>query len=153
MAIKKTDCLLLLTELQEKGVDVDERIKRLLTAREFPIDVLKFIHEQKSLDAVMFYERLRDNYNKKRSNLYINIVREVKDPQEVLTTLAALNLQILLFSKHVENRAQFFSHVRADEIVRVLSNYYNTYDLTNCLNLLKLIKADLCLLETINGRR
>lgn len=153
MAIKKTDCLLLLTELQENGIDVTEQINKLMTARELPVEVLKFINSHKSLDAVNFYERIRDNYNKKRSNLYINIVGGVKDPQEVLTTLAALNLQILLYSKHVENKSQFFSHLRATEIIKVLDNYYKTFDLTNCLNLLKLIKADLCVLENINGRR
>lgn len=153
MAIKKTDCLLLLTELQENGIDVTEQINKLMTARELPVEVLKFINSHKSLDAVNFYERIRDNYNKKRSNLYINIVGGVKDPQEVLTTLAALNLQILLYSKHVDNKSQFFSHLRATEIIKVLDNYYKTFDLTNCLNLLKLIKADLCVLENINGRR
>ena len=153
MAIKKTDRLLLLTELQENGIDVTEQINKLMTARELPVEVLKFINSHKSLDAVNFYERIRDNYNKKRSNLYINIVGGVKDPQEVLTTLAALNLQILLYSKHVENKSQFFSHLRATEIIKVLDNYYKTFDLTNCLNLLKLIKADLCVLENINGRR
>lgn len=153
MAIKKTDCLLLLTELQENGIDVTEQINKLMTTRELPVEVLKFINSHKSLDAVNFYERIRDNYNKKRSNLYINIVGGVKDPQEVLTTLAALNLQILLYSKHVENKSQFFSHLRATEIIKVLDNYYKTFDLTNCLNLLKLIKADLCVLENINGRR
>lgn len=153
MAIKKTDCLLLLTELQENGIDVTEQINKLMATRELPVEVLKFINSHKSLDAVNFYERIRDNYNKKRSNLYINIVGGVKDPQEVLTTLAALNLQILLYSKHVENKSQFFSHLRATEIIKVLDNYYKTFDLTNCLNLLKLIKADLCVLENINGRR
>ena len=153
--IDKYSCLILLNDIKEKGINVDKQIKLITTSKsnQIPLEVLKFINSHKSLDAVNFYERIRDNYNKKRSNLYINIVGGVKDPQEVLTTLAALNLQILLYSKHVENKSQFFAHLRATEIIKVLDNYYKTFDLTNCLNLLKLIKADLCVLENINGRR
>ena len=67
----------------------------------------------------------------------------------MLTTLAALNLQILLFAKKLENNEMFLKHSRAEEITRVLNNYYKTYDLRPCNKLLHLIKADLKAFESI----
>ena len=47
----------------------------------------------------------------------------------------------------------FLKHARAKEVNLVLAKYYTDYDLTSCLKLLKLIKADLIACETITGRR
>lgn len=151
--ITKNDCILLLSDLKDKGIDVNEPIKKLIGSKELSLDVIKFINDNRQLDLTSFYERLRKNYNKKKSNLYINIVREIEDPNEVLTTLSSLNLQILLFAKNIEDKQMFLKHARANEIARVLANYYSNYDLTNCLKLLRLIKADLIACETINNRR
>ena len=41
--ITKNDCLTLLVSLEDKGVNIDSQMKKLLSAREIPIDVLKFI--------------------------------------------------------------------------------------------------------------
>lgn len=147
--IKKTDCLLLLTELQENGLDVKDQINKLMRTSDLNLDVLKFINDTRPLEVTQFYERLRHNYNKKKSDLYINIVKEITNPEEVLTTLASLNLQILLYGKHIENKQMFFAHARAEELTRVLNNYYRTYDITNAINLLRLYKADLKALESI----
>ena len=81
--------------------------------------------------------------------LYKNIVKEVEDPNEVLTTLSSMLTQILLFSKQVNNKQMFLKHARCNEITFVLNNYFKTYDLTNCLRLLRMIKADLKCLESI----
>ena len=89
--IKKTDCLLLLTELQENGLDVKDQINKLMRTSDLNLDVLKFINDTRPLEVTQFYERLRHNYNKKKSDLYINIVKEITNPEEVLTTLASLN--------------------------------------------------------------
>ena len=43
----------------------------------------------------------------------------------------------------------FLRHARCNEITQVLNNYFKTYDLTNCIKLLRLIKADLKCLESI----
>lgn len=153
MALKKTDCLLLLTELQERGIEVTAQINKLMSTPELSLDVLKFINDRRQIDVAAFYERLRKNYNDKKSNLYINIVKEIEDPQEVLTTLAAMQLQILLYSKHVNNKKLFLESSRAEEITLVLNNYFKTYDITNALKLLRIYKADLVALEFIAGRR
>jgi hypothetical protein len=43
----------------------------------------------------------------------------------------------------------FLSHSRAEEITRVLNNYYRTYDLKPVVALRSLIKADLKSFESI----
>ncbi len=151
--VTRNDILLLLTELQEEGKEVKTYLTKALTSQTIPLDVLKFINDERQLDVASFYELLRKNYNSKKSPLYKNIVREEIRPEEVLTTLAALNLQILLFAKNLEDDKMFLKHSRAEEITRVLNNYYKTYDLIPCLKLLKLVKADLVAFETVAGRR
>ena len=147
--ISKNDCYLLLADLQNKNIDTNEAIKELMNANQIPLSVIKFINDNRQLDLAKFYEKLRKNYNNKKSNLYINIVKEISEPTEVLTTLSALLTQIMLFSKTVENKQMFLRHARANDICRVLSIYFNTYDLTNCIKLLRILKADLKALESI----
>ena len=152
--VTKNDLLLLLTELQESGTEVRPYLAKAVTSQSTSLEVLKFINDQRQLDVASFYELLRKNYNSKKSPLYKNIVKEEVDkPEDVLTTLAALNLQILLFARKLDDDKMFLKHSRAEEITRVLNNYYKTYDLIPCLKLLKLVKADLVAFETVAGRR
>lgn len=150
--ITKTDCILLLTEQQENGIDVSNMLNTLIKQQEPSIEVIKFINDNRQLDLSKFYEKIRKSYNNKRSNLYINIVKEIEDPNEVVITLSAMLTQILLFGKEAENKQLFLKHARAEEISLVLFNYFKNYDITNCIKLLKLIKADLKVVEFINGR-
>jgi hypothetical protein len=149
--LKTTDLILLLTELEEKGVEgASQQIRDLVSKGEILFDTLKFINDNRILDVANFYEQIRKSYNAKKSSLYINLVREeVKDPTDMLTTLASLNLQILLFAKHLDSPQMFLSHSRAEEITRVLNNYYRTYDLKPVIALRSLIKADLKSFEGI----
>ena len=149
--LKKNDLILLLTQLQSEGEDVSPQLREVVTSSEIPVDVVKFINDRRQLDVTGFYEQLRKSYNNKRSSLYINLVREdVREPQEVLITLASLNLQILLYAKHLDSPQMFLSHSRAEEITRVLNNYYRTYDLRPILALRDLVRSDLKVFESIN---
>ena len=148
--ISKSDCMLLLTDLQDSGVDVKEPLSKLVKSRDLPINVVKFINDHRQLDLTNFYTKLRKSYNHKKSQLYGNIVREISDPKEVLTTLASLNLQILLFAKNLRDSQMFLKHARAKEINLVLTKYLTDYDLTNCLKLLRVIKIDLKTLEELS---
>ena len=47
----------------------------------------------------------------------------------------------------------FLRHARAEEISKVLTIYFQNYDLTNCIKLLHLIKADIIAFEMISGKR
>ena len=147
--ITRTDCILLLSDLEERGIDTAAILKETLKNAEPTLTTIKFINDNRELALAQFYEKIRKSYNKKKSNLYINIVKEIETPNEVLTTLSALLTQILLFSNGVEDREMFLRHSRAYEISRILTNYFKSYDLTNCVRLLKVIKADIKALEMI----
>lgn len=147
--ISKNDLILLLTDLQEKGIDVDKELNATIKSG-VTVDTIGFVNAHRQLDLHKFYEKIRKSYNEKHSNLYINIVREIEDVTKVLTTLSALETQILIFSKGAENREMFLRHSRALEISRVLSNYFQTYDLKPCIKLLQLIKADLKCLQEVS---
>lgn len=150
--ITRRDCILLLSELSGKGIDTTSMLNRALKNPEVDISVIKFINSHRPFDANLFYEKLRKSYNKKKSNLYKNIVTcdEVDCSDTVLTTLAALNLQILLYMSTVEDARMFMSHTRFEEINQVLLNYSRTYDLVPCIKVLQIIKADLKAFEYIS---
>ena len=151
--ITKNDALLLLSDLQDSGVQIKDAIKELMASRDVPIGILQFINKHRQLDLTNFYEKLRKSYNEKHSKLYISIVKEVQNPEDVLITLSSLNLQILLYSNKANDKQMFLKHARAKEINLVLTRYFIDYDLTNCLKLLHLIRSDLLATEVINGRR
>ena len=136
--------------MQASGKETSKLATRLALSEGVPRDILKYINDNRPLEVAQFYEMLRKNYNHKKSNLYKNLVREeLSEPIEALITLSALNLQILLYAKKLDDNKMFLKHSRADEITTVLNNYYNTYDLIPCLKMLKLIKSDLKCFENI----
>ena len=148
--ITKTDCLLLLKDLSDNGIDTTEQINKLYKENDI-VGVISFINTKRQIDLSAFYENLRKNYNKKKSNLYINIVKSDEEGfkgEDTLTTLSSLLLQIMLYSKRAKNSQMFLKHSRADEITKVIAKYLNTYDITPCVKLLTLIKADLKVLES-----
>jgi hypothetical protein len=152
--ITKNDCLTLLVSLEDRGISIDQPMKKLITSKEIPLDVLKFILDNRGIEVANFYEMLRKKHNQKKSPLYHNIVKDVEDTDEIITTLACLLVQITLYSKKLTmNREIFQREIRAEEITRVLNHYYNTGEFDQCLALIKLLKTDLIVLEHISGRR
>ena len=152
--ITKNDCLSILVKLEDSGVkNIDPYMRKLLTARDLPIEVLKFISDNRGLEVSKFYEMLRKSHNDKKSPLYTNILKEVEEPKKVVTTLSCLLTQILLYGNKLENQELFYREVRAEELTKVLNNYFKTGVYEECLSLLKLIKSDLLVLEYIAGRR
>lgn len=152
--ITKNDCLTVLVALEDRGLDINQPMKKLVTSKDIPLDVLKFILDNRGIEVANFYEMLRKKHNDKKSPLYHNIVKDITDPEEVITTLACLLVQITLYSKKLPTNKEIFQReVRAEEITRVLNNYYSTGALDNCLALLRLLKSDLLVLEHIGGRR
>ena len=77
-------------------------------------------------------------------------MKEITKVEEVLVTLSALETQILLFAKDVEDKEMFLRHSRALEISKVLGNYFNTFDATPCIKLLQLVKADIKCLQEVS---
>lgn len=152
--ITKNDCLTLLVSLEDKGINIDKPMKKLITAKEIPIDVLKFILTNRGIEVANFYEMLRKKHNQKKSPLYHNIVKEITDVDEIITTLTCLLVQISLYSKKLTTNKEIFQReIRAEEITRVLNSYYKTGEFDQCLTLIKLLKTDLIVLEYISGHR
>ena len=146
--ISKDDVILLLTEM---GDNNKEDIMRVLKSPSIPLDILKKINDSRQLDLLRFYEKLRKSYNAKKSKLYINILKVdenlIEDPKTILTTASALLNQILQFE--VEDEAMFYSHSRADELVKVLEIYFKTFNIEPIRKLLHLVKSDLKCLEEL----
>ncbi len=152
--ITKNDCLTVLVALEDRGLNINQPMKKLIASKEVPYEVLKFILDNRGIEVANFYEMLRKKHNDKKSPLYHNIVKEITDPEEIITTLACLLVQITLYGKRLPTNKEIFQReVRAEEITRVLNNYYATGLMDQCLALLKLIKTDLLVLEHISGRR
>ena len=152
--ITKNDCLAILVNLEDRGLNINPVMKKLITSREIPIEVLKFILDNRGIEVANFYEMLRKKHNDKKSPLYYNIVKDITEPEEVITTLACLLVQINLYSKKLTSNKEIFQReVRAEEITRVLNNYYATGTFDQSVALLKLLKTDLVVLEHISGRR
>ena len=120
-----------------------------MSSSQLPMSVIKFINDNRQLELADFYNQIRKSYNNHQSKLYINIVKEIEDPTETLTTLSAMLTQILRYSKKVDNKTMFLRHARATDITKVLTNYFTTYDITLAQKLLRLIKADIKALESI----
>lgn len=152
--ITKNDCLSILVKLEDNGVkNIDAYMRKLLVSREIPLEVLKFISDNRGLEISNFYEMLRKSHNKKKSPLYTNIVREQTSVKAIVTTLSCLLTQILLYGSKLENQELFYKEARADEITKVLNEYFQTGVADTCQSLLKLVKSDLLVLEYIAGRR
>ena len=152
MAITKTDCLILLKGLQNKGIDTKDAMVKVVKAADPPFEVIKFINDNRPFEVSNFYDRLKKNNNLRKSTLYKNIVRSDEDePKNVLTTLSSLNLQILLFAEKCENPTMFLQNARFDEINAVLYNYSKTFDIIPCIELLKAVKADLKAFESMKN--
>ena len=147
--IQKQDLILLLSELKNDGVDVTDQMKKVVSSPTVPLDVLKYINDNRELSVTDFYRHIRKNYNNKKSKLYKNIVGEIKNPNDVLTTLASFALQTLLYSEKVDNKQRFLKYARFEEVSRCLHNYAETYDIVTCQKLLYLIKSDLKAVESI----
>ena len=150
--ITRRDCLLLLSELKLKNIDTDAMITKALASPNIDIEVIKFINDHRQFEANAFYDKIRKSYNAKKSSLYKNIVTcdEVDCSNTVLNTLAALNLQILLYVDKVTDTKMFLRHLRFEEINQALLNYGKTFDLVPCIKVLQIIKADLKAFEYIN---
>jgi hypothetical protein len=128
-------------------------MKKLITSREVPLEVLRFISDNRGIEASNFYEMLRKKHNQSKSKLYTNIVKEIDDTVDCITTLNCLLTQILLYAEKLQDKDKFFKEVRAEEISRVINEFFKEDMTERAITLLKLIKSDLLVLEYIAGRR
>lgn len=152
--LTKSDCLSILVKMEDAGIDVKNNMKELLISKDIPTKVLEFIVKNKWIEAGNFYEMLRKKHNQKKSPLYLNILKDIENEDQCITTLVCLLVQINLYSNKLDkDKDLFLKEIRAEELLKVLHEYYSTKDSSSCLNLLKLIKTDLLVLECLAGRR
>lgn len=154
MAITKQDCLVLLSQLKKDGIDTTEMSRKAAMQKDVSLDVIDFINKNRPLPVNSFYEKLRKSYNNKKSQLYKQIVKsdEVDEPKDVIITLSSLSLQVMLYSKQVEDAQMFLRQARYEEIVSCLYHYSKTYDLIPAIQLLRLVKMDLKAFEYLNNK-
>ena len=149
--VSRNDCMLLLDELEQQGIDTKAQSELLFKTHTLPMEVLQFINNHRQLDLTAFYTKIRKAYNNKRSKLYKNIVAEnITDNNEILTTLSALQTQIFIFAKEATNEEAFIKQSRVEDISKVVYNYTQTYNLVPCIKLLQIIKADLKICECLH---
>ena len=148
--ITKNDCLLLLKEISMNGIDTKEMCNKIISSPNIDLEIIEFINSYKPLEIINFYVKLRKNYNTKKSKIYKEIVQiDKKEPKDVTITLSSLLTQILLFSNQVDDKQLFLKHSRAEEIGKVLTNYFKNFDTTLCIELLRLVRADIKALESV----
>ena len=150
--ITKNDCMSILLKLEDQGININNTMRKLVVSKDIPLEVLQFIAKNRGMEAINFYEMLRVRYNKKKTPLYKNILKTVDD-SEITTVLTCLLTQIVLYSKKLESKDLFLREIRAEEISRVLNDYFKTDELEQCKKVLQLVKADLMVLEYLNGKR
>jgi hypothetical protein len=152
--INKNDCLTILVKLEDSGIsEARPYIKKLMISREPSVEVLRFIATQRGFEIGRFYEMLRRSHNTKKSPLYTNILKDIAEPKEIVVTLSCLLTQILLYGSKLENPLTFYKEARAQEISAVLTEYFETNNIERCFSMLRIIKADLLVMEYIIGRR
>lgn len=154
--LTKSDCLSILVKMNDSGINSDKYIRELAVSQTIPTDVLEFIARNKGLEAVNFYEMLRKKHNQNKSPIYTNILKGDDAKQDKITTLVCLLTQIVLYSNKLEAlsaKDQFLKEVRAEEITRVLNDYFSSGNVSGINTLLDLIKIDLLVLEGLTGKR
>ena len=126
--ITKSDVILLLTDIQNSGIDCTDELQKVVINSDVSLEVLKFINDNRQLDLTRFYEKIRKSYNDNKSKLYKNIVSGIPEDNmpEILTTLNSYALQCLLFEKNVSNIQMFERFARLEEVYRCLHYYSKT---------------------------
>ena len=154
--LQNNDLVLLLTELEAEGdTEASKFIYNIVGQSTVSLDALKYINNHRHLDVVDFYEGLRKSYNNKKSKLYKNLLKDELSVNDSLATLHSFALQLFLYSKKLEdsNKLMFYKHIRAEEITRVLNDYYKTYNISSIFKMMRLLRADLVAFEVSTGRR
>lgn len=153
--ITKEDCLSILVRLSDEGINTDKELAITAASKEVPFEILKFIYNKQGTYLSDFCGMLRRKHNQGKSSLYINIMKEITDKKDVITTVTALLMQITLFGTKLtdDQRETFYKEARVNLILSVLADYYNYDNYDKCIALLKVFKADMLVAEAVSGRR
>lgn len=147
--LNRQDCYKILFDMKEKGIDVTEQISQLSKNVKVPLQVIKFINENRELNVTTFYESLRKKHNEKTSKLYLKIMKEDLDANECLKTLSSYVTQVLIASEKIQlsERKSFLESSHILQVISALHKYFASQELLECLDILKIIKSDIKILE------
>jgi len=151
--ITKNDCMSILVSLEDRGININAQMHKLLVSKDLPLDVLQFIADNRGFEATNFYEMLRKKHNKNKSPLYTNLLKGQDDPKELLITLTCLLTQIALYSKKLDNASSFLNEIRFNDLSKAMYTYSETDSIDEVVKVLNAIKTDLLVLEYLSGRR
>lgn len=145
----RQDCYKLLIDIKNKGINVDKYFLMLSQSVEIPVEVIKFINENRELDITRFYEDLREKHNKRKSKMYYDLMREL-EPEESIITLSSLITRAFIFGKTLStrDRIQFYENIDIPSITSAINEYTKTSDIGKCLEILSKIKNDIKVLES-----
>lgn len=151
--IDKYSCLILLNDIKEKGIDTSTQIKLLTSSNNIPLEIIKFINDVEPMELCQFYEKLRKSYNDKKSTLYKNLMKDsfsdsTKEVAEIPIILSSYALQLTIFGKTAKDKFMLYKFGRLQEVYQCLLQYSISYDLSKCIKLLQLIKADIKVIES-----
>lgn len=145
--LNRQECYKLLFEIKSKGINTDEQLSLLSRSSLVPKEIIKFINNNRQLEVKEFYENLRKKYNSKSSKLYLQLVKEDLEPIEILKTLCSYNTQVILYSENLTNKKNYLDNSRIKESLQALTKYFNEQDISECIDILKIIKSDIKILE------
>jgi hypothetical protein len=143
----------ILVSLEDRGININTQMHKLLVSKDLPLDVLQFIADNRGFEAINFYEMLRKKHNKNKSPLYTNLLKGQDDPKELLITLTCLLTQIALYSKKLDNASGFLNEIRFNDLSKAMYTYSETDSIDEVVKVLNAIKTDLLVLEYLSGRR
>lgn len=148
--LSKLDVYQILFEMKAQNIQgAEENIKLISKSVEVPLDVIRYINDNRSLQITEFYEDLRRKSNTKASKLYKNLMKEDKQPQEVLKTASSYVTQVLIRAEQLDlqERTIFYDNSRVKQISEGIHNYFNNGEIRSLLDVLTTVRKDIKILE------
>lgn len=142
------DLLYLLSRAHTQTADA--LLNSLMTTRSYTTKAaaIRYLASIQSLDIANFFEHLRSSCNKGKSRLYINLMKEENNPDDLIITLSSYILQANIYLKKSVNKRLFTEEAQLAEATEALNSYYKTRDLQLILNEVSKIKANIKLWES-----
>ncbi len=149
MIIDRQECYTLLFDMQSKGINIEEPLKKLVQSKDVHLDVIRFINNNRDLDITRFYNNLRKQNNTKKSRLYLQIMKEEEKEEELIKTASSFITHSFIFSESLEEttRRKFFKSIRLETLVDSIKKYITEYNIQPIKDILKIIKIDIKILE------
>ena len=131
--LDKNDCMALLVKLEDQGININVPMRKLVMSREVPLEVLKFISDNRGIEASNFYEMLRKKHNQSKYNKLVEYIKfNGIDPKlmEAEERLKQFDSQTYLFYKRKFREDKTFREITEEfdldnpRVVEILDRAY-----------------------------